>query len=78
LDIQSRKRKFTRRNKTDTEELTYSSKENLEFIEDCKGENEEYVKWYGEMVDNLEKGELPYAFADYFSDRLLKTSKAMK
>jgi hypothetical protein len=30
-------------------------KENLEFIEDCKGKNEEYVKWYGEMVDNLEK-----------------------
>jgi hypothetical protein len=51
-------------------------KENLEFIEDCKGKNEEYVKWYGEMVDNLEKGELPYAFADYFSPTdFWKTSK---
>jgi hypothetical protein len=45
-------------------------KENLEFIEDCKGKNEEYVKWYGEMVDNLEKGELPYAFCRLLSDRL--------
>jgi NifB/MoaA-like Fe-S oxidoreductase len=51
-------------------------RENLEFIEDCKGENEEYVKWYGEMVDNLEKGELPYAFSDYFSPTdFWKTSK---
>jgi hypothetical protein len=49
-------------------------KENLEFIEDCKGKNEEYVKWYGEMVDNLEKIELPYAFSDY-SDRLLENIK---
>jgi len=51
-------------------------KENPEFIEDCKGENEEYVKWYGEMVENLEEDELPYAFADYFSPTdFWKTSK---
>jgi hypothetical protein len=51
-------------------------RENLEFIEDCKGENKEYVKWYGEMVENLGEGELPYAFADYFSPTdFWKTSK---
>jgi len=40
--------------------------ENLGFIEHCKGNNETYVKWYEEMLDNLEENELPYAFADYF------------
>jgi hypothetical protein len=44
-----------------------------------KVKNEEYVKWYGEMVDNLEKGELPYAFADYFSRQTSeKHQRAMK
>ena len=42
-------------------------KENFEFIQYCKGTNEEYEKWYSEMLTQLGKGELPYAFADYFS-----------
>lgn len=42
-------------------------KENFEFLEHCKGVNEEYEKWYSEMLEQLKKDELPYAFADYFS-----------
>ncbi len=40
-------------------------KENAEFIGHCKGMNEEYVKWYSEMLLKLKKSELPYAFDDY-------------
>lgn len=40
-------------------------KENSEFIDYCKGENEEYTKWYSEMLQQLKKDELPYAFADW-------------
>ena len=40
-------------------------KENSEFIDHCKGKNEEYTKWYSEMLQQLKKGELPYAFADW-------------
>ena len=42
-------------------------KENIDFIKYCKGENDEYVKWYEEMVNGLDEGELPYAYAEYFS-----------
>lgn len=38
--------------------------ENFDFIEHCKGINEDYVKWYSEMLRQLKKDELPYAFAD--------------
>jgi len=40
-------------------------KENFEFLEHCKGVNEEYAKWYSEMLEKLTKDELPYAFADW-------------
>jgi predicted nucleic-acid-binding Zn-ribbon protein len=40
-------------------------KENAEFIEHCKGENEEYTEWYSKMLEQLTKDELPYAFADW-------------
>lgn len=40
-------------------------KENLEFINHCKGHNEEYTKWYSEMLKQLKEDELPYAFGDY-------------
>ncbi|MFT4154119.1 hypothetical protein [Parafilimonas sp.] len=40
-------------------------KENFEFIEHCKGENEAYTKWYSSILAQLKKGELPYAFADW-------------
>ena len=55
-------------------------KDNMEFIEQCKGKNDEYVKWYCEMVDNLEAEELPYAFDDYYSptNDLWNTSKDKK
>ena len=42
-------------------------RDNGEFVELCKGKDEEYTKWYAEMVARLEEDELPYAFADYFS-----------
>lgn len=37
-------------------------KENSEFIEQCKGRNEEYEKWFSKMLDCLTDDELPYAF----------------
>ena len=42
-------------------------KENWEFLELCKGEDETYTTWYSEMITQLEEDELPYAFADFFS-----------
>jgi hypothetical protein len=42
-------------------------KENAKFLTKCKGKNNEYVKWYSDMLDTLQEGELPYAFDDYFS-----------
>lgn len=50
-------------------------KENLEFIDHSKGENEQYTKWYSEMLESLKKDELPFAFSDYFgSTSFWKTS----
>jgi hypothetical protein len=43
------------------------SRENYIFTDKCRGENKEYSEWYSNMVNSLENGELPYAFADYFS-----------
>lgn len=56
-----------------TEELEYTTQEladlftqeNKEFIEHCKGEDEEYKNWYSQMLRQLKKDELPYAFADW-------------
>lgn len=50
------------------EELTnlFIEKEN-DFLQNCKGKNEEYVKWFENVLLNLKKEELPYAFSDYFS-----------
>ena len=51
-------------------------KENWEFLELCKGEDETYTTWYSEMITQLEEDELPYAFADFFSPcEFWKTSK---
>ena len=41
-------------------------KEHIGFLNECKGKNQEYVKWYSEMLYKLKEGELPYAFSDYF------------
>ena len=43
-------------------------KKNVEFIEHCKGKNEEYEKWFDQMVKSLKEDELPYAFdmSDFF------------
>lgn len=40
-------------------------KENKEFLNHCKGSNEAYIKWYGEMLEQLSEDELPYAMADF-------------
>ncbi|MET3732624.1 hypothetical protein [Moheibacter stercoris] len=56
-----------------SEELKYTTQEladlfiqeNKEFIEHCKGEDEEYKNWYSQMLRQLKKDELPYAFADW-------------
>ncbi len=46
----------------------FFKKDNIDFIEHCKGKNKEYEKWYSQMVENLKEEELPYAFDanDYF------------
>ena len=50
------------------EELTDNfMKKERNFLENCRGKNEEYVKWFGNILQKLEPEELPYAFADYFS-----------
>jgi hypothetical protein len=41
--------------------------ENADFIAHCKGENAEYIKWFAEMIEQLEEKELPFAFSDDFS-----------
>ncbi len=50
------------------EELTnlFIEKEN-DFLQNCKGKNEEYVKWFERVLQNLKEEELPYAYAEYFS-----------
>jgi hypothetical protein len=50
------------------EELTnlFIEKEN-DFLQNCKGKNEEYVQWFERVLQNLKAEELPYAYADYFS-----------
>lgn len=40
-------------------------KENHDFFLKCKGKNVEYANWFNEMVNSLQKGELPYAYDDY-------------
>jgi len=42
-------------------------REHVDFLNACKGKNKEYVEWYNDMLNNLKEGELPYAFAEYFS-----------
>lgn len=34
--------------------------ENINFLEKCKGKNDEYEQWYSQMVESLTKNELPY------------------
>jgi hypothetical protein len=41
-------------------------REHFDFMAKCKGENEMYVEWYGNMLSKIQRGELPYAFDDYF------------
>lgn len=50
------------------EELTnlFIEKEN-DFLQNCKGKNEEYVQWFERVLQILKAEELPYAYADYFS-----------
>ena len=51
-------------------------RENWEFIELCKGNDETYTKWFSEMLSQLDEDELPYAYAEYFSPiGFWKTSK---
>jgi hypothetical protein len=54
-------------------------KENFAFIEHCKGKNEEYTEWYCQMLNQLKKDELPYAFADWpIPNGIWETSKNNK
>lgn len=50
------------------EELTnLFIKEENDFLQNCIGKNETYVEWFQNAIQNLNPGELPYAFAEYFS-----------
>lgn len=42
-------------------------REHANFLNACRGNNKEYVEWYSDMLNKLNEGELPYAFAEYFS-----------
>ena len=42
-------------------------RENLEFLQHCKGGNRIYTQWYKEALEQLEPNELPYAYCDYFT-----------
>ena len=42
-------------------------KENRDFFSKCRGKSSDYVLWFREMLNILKKGELPYAYDDYFS-----------
>ena len=66
--------------KLTTQELTdLFIKENFEFLENCKGENNEYIKWYSDMLLQLKKDELPYAYADWeMQEDIWETSKGNK
>jgi hypothetical protein len=53
--------------------------ENFKFIEHCKGENKEYTEWYSRMLEQLNKDELPYTFADWEMPKgIWETSKGNK
>ena len=34
----------------------------------CRGSESAYSLWFSEMLKQLEEGELPYAFSDYYND----------
>ncbi len=56
------------KNECSIEELTdMFVKKHIGFLQKCKGDNKEYVEWFRSMLQNLKEGELPYAFAEYFS-----------
>ncbi|GGH40938.1 hypothetical protein IA57_02590 [Mangrovimonas yunxiaonensis] len=51
-------------------------KENIKFIDHCKGRNQAYEKWYANMLEQLTADELPYAFADWeIPENTWQTSK---
>lgn len=46
------------------------------FLDQCGGENKVYANWVKNVLQQLEKEELPYAFSDYLSSTSYwKTSK---
>lgn len=54
-------------------------RENVDFLQDCKGENAPYTEWYREMLRRLAPEELPYAFSDsYSSNEFWETSLGNK
>jgi len=54
--------------KQSIQELTdLFEEEHNTFLALCRGDNQEYVDWYSRMLSQLQEGELPYAYADYFS-----------
>ncbi len=49
------------------EELTDRfERDHSDFLESCRGRNTDYLLWFRGMLNQLEKGELPYALAEYF------------
>ena len=38
------------------------------FLLGSQGKDEYYSQWFSKMLKQLEEGELPYAFSDYYSD----------
>jgi hypothetical protein len=64
IELKSRKLEI----KQSPEELAdLFMQENNEFLHYCKGDNQEYVKWYSKMTESLKESELPYAFSEDFT-----------
>ncbi len=39
-----------------------------DFLLNIQGKDDTYSQWFSEMLQQLEEGELPYAFTDYYYD----------
>lgn len=52
-----------------TEEIVHRFEEDhRDFLLPTQGKDDAYSQWFSKMLQQLEEGELPYAFADYYDD----------
>ena len=51
-----------------TEIVKRFEEDHNQFFLGIESEDEYYSQWFSEMLKQLEEGELPYAFSDYYND----------